>query len=74
MSIDWSNFDAYSESTCYCRCMAIFRSHARFVANPEPGLVSRKPCPKCGSTDHLFRVSSDQETEVLSPGDVEKIT
>jgi hypothetical protein len=46
--IDWSAFDEYPKSTCTCVCDCVYRSHAKYVT--DQGLVSRKPCPSCGST------------------------
>lgn len=56
--IDWSVFDKYPESDCYCLCGVIFRSHGKFII--PTGLISRKPCPVCGKND-LSRISSDPE-------------
>lgn len=59
--IDWSIIDAngYPEHTCTCVCQTEFRSHAKFVVGQ--GLVSRKPCPRCGSTAPQ-RALGDPET------------
>lgn len=56
--IDWTVHDKYPEMTCSCVCQAIFRSHAKFVV--EQGLISRKPCPRCGN-NLLNCASSDPE-------------
>ena len=63
-AIDWSVIEKYPENTCTCRCGKDFRSHAKFDMS-LPGLVSRKPCPGCGSYRNLFRASSDPETMTL---------
>ncbi len=62
--VDWTVFDQYPESTCYCNCDAIFRSHAKIVMSIRRS-VSRKPCPDCGKNDNLRRVSSDPETYII---------
>lgn len=61
---DWSAVDDnhYPEHTCTCRCGTDFRSHAKFVVGF--GLVSRKACPRCGSTEPR-RAASDPETFAL---------
>jgi hypothetical protein len=60
--IDWTVLDEYPENTCYCWCETVFRSHAKFVLKPEPGMRTRKPCPKCARDDNCRRISSDPET------------
>lgn len=65
MSIDWSAFDKFPQDTCYCRCGTAFRSHGKFVMAPSPGIVSREPCPSCGKTDDIAKVSSDPELYTL---------
>lgn len=63
---DWSKFDTFPESTCYCRCGAVFRSHGRAAMTPPPPhAVSRKPCPKCGKSDDITRIQSDPESMTL---------
>lgn len=59
--IDWSPFDRLPEMTCYCRCGAVFRSHAKVALN-VPGLVTRLACPACDKDNDCRRVSSDPET------------
>lgn len=60
--IDWSHFDKYPENTLTCDCGTEFRSHSKFVTEPEPHIESRKPCPNCKRHDHIRRASSDPET------------
>lgn len=64
-AIDWRAFDAHPESTCFCRCEAVYRSHAKIVMEPSPHVVARKACPACGRTDNLRRVSSDREVMTI---------
>ena len=52
-NIDWAPFDKDTENECECMCGAVFRSHSKFVA--ADGIVSRKPCPACGT--HSLRAS-----------------
>ena len=67
MQIDWSVFDEFPESTCYCRCGRVFRSHSKGVVikNKDNGhsftVLTRKKCPVCGRNDSTYRVSSDPE-------------
>ena len=56
---EWAGHDQFSESTCFCRCGAVFRSHSRY--SMVKGLISRKPCPTCGETTTLVKASSDPE-------------
>lgn len=67
--IDWTKFNKYPESTCYCRCEAVYRSHAKFDMT-KPGLVTRKPCPACGSTENCRRVSDDPERVTIGSHEV----
>ncbi len=65
--IDWTVFDQWSESTCECHCGTVFRSHSKTVATGATApahleIRSRKPCPGCGQSNALRRVSSDPET------------
>ena len=60
MSVDWSVFDKYSESTCYCRCGCVFQSHSKIDMELRRS-IARKPCPECGKNDDLRRVSSGPE-------------
>lgn len=62
--IDWSPFDALPESTCECRCGAVWRSHAKTVVAPLPSwtgscVVARKSCPGCGRDDDLRSAQPD---------------
>lgn len=62
--INWSVFNNDPENNCYCRCGAIFRSHAKFVGVLGK-MVARKPCPACGKNDDMQRVSSDPESFII---------
>lgn len=58
--IEWSPHDAFPEMTCTCsNCLHVFSSHAAFIT--DQGLVSRKPCPKCGG-HKLNRASSEPKS------------
>ncbi len=63
----WQKQDEFPESTCYCRCGAVYRSHSKVVNTPSGFvIVSRKPCPECGRDEgNLRRVSSDPEIMTL---------
>jgi len=63
---DWSIHNEYSESTCFCQCGAIYRSHAKILMTEKPHLISRKPCPACQHTDLLTQISSDPEMYTIS--------
>jgi hypothetical protein len=67
--IDWSKHDTFPESTNTCRCGAVFRAHTKAVFDPAPGgkarIVSRKPCPECGTYANLSGSSSDPETMTI---------
>ena len=64
--IDWSASDRFPESTCFCGCGAVYRSHAKTATVGETlRLVARKPCPACASGDRLVRASSDVEKVTL---------
>lgn len=58
---DWSSVDRFHESTCTCRCGAVFRAHAKCVRAPAPRLIARKRCPSCGRDDDICRISSGPE-------------
>ncbi len=61
--IDWSDFDGDAESTCYCGCGAVYRSHAKSHRQGETiTTVTRKHCPDCGSHTDCRRISSDPES------------
>ena len=60
-AIDWSRFDQYPEDTAYCACGTVWRTHGKFVYEPAPHVEARKPCPGCGKTDKVRRLSSDPE-------------
>jgi len=66
--IDWAVFDKYPENTCYCRCDAVFRSHAKSVIMPDESLqmITRSPCPNCGKNDDCWRISGDPETFMVN--------
>jgi hypothetical protein len=60
-ALDWREHLKYPECTCICfACKHVFRSHARGVT-PSMMLLTRKPCPACGS-HRAARVTSDEET------------
>jgi hypothetical protein len=59
--IDWLIFDKYPESTCRCACEKMYRSHSKFIfEDGKPRVISRKPCPDCGS-DNPLAVYGDRE-------------
>lgn len=71
-SIDWTIFDGDPEGNVTCACMYAdlkdgdfvpsFRSHYKFVRTETfAGVVTRKPCPKCGSHTNVSRVRGDWE-------------
>ncbi len=59
--IDWSVFDGDPENTIECHCGAVFRSHSKYAGKPISRMISKKPCPKCGTNYRLRRISSDPE-------------
>jgi hypothetical protein len=67
--IDWSAFNRFPESTCYCGCGAVYRSHSKIAtvggAIASLKLVVRTPCPACKSSDRIYRASSDVEKVTL---------
>lgn len=65
MAIDWSRFGDEITQTCFCRCGAEFRSHAKIDMTVRKS-VSKDPCPGCEDHDNLRRVSSDPESWSLS--------
>ena len=64
-TIDWSIFNGDPEATCYCRCGAVFRSHAKGIYRVGYRSVTRKHCPKCGQNDNCNRISFDPESFTL---------
>ena len=58
-NIDWSPHDKYSEAEIECACSSRFRSHNTFRVGL--GIVTRKPCPACGSTTGMLASRSDWE-------------
>lgn len=58
--IDWSEIEKYPEQIIDCRCGATFPSHAKFVGVISR-MVSRKPCPSCGTRTNFRKVSSGWE-------------
>lgn len=64
--IDWSVFERFEQNTCECRCGTEYRSHSK-VVNTADGMkvFTRKPCPNCGASDRLRRVSSPAERQTL---------
>lgn len=64
--VDWAPFDPHPESICYCKCDAVFLSHAKIVG-VAGGLriIARKHCPVCKSRTSLVRVSSPREKMTL---------
>jgi hypothetical protein len=60
---EWATFDKWPEDTCYCRCGAVFYSHARSaMVGGQVEMRSRKSCPGCGRCNDLFRISGDFES------------
>lgn len=53
--IDWSVFDKDLPDQVECRCGAVFPSHTKFVGMPLNKVISRVPCPACGTRSN-FRV------------------
>ena len=60
--IDWSVFDGDPKATCYCRCGAVFHSHAKGIYKPPYRSVTRECCPQCGQNDNCNRISFEPET------------
>lgn len=66
---NWTGHDAYSEEECDCRtCGHTFGSHAKF-SGALIALVSRKPCPNCGSHE-LSRIGGEWEHQTIEKKDV----
>ena len=63
---DWSGREKYSPNTITCACGQMFRSHDRFGA--DIGIVSQRPCPKCGATTGHRKTSSDPESMTIRGG------
>jgi len=59
IEIDWSVHDRYPENTLTCACGEMFRSHSKAIVGV--GIVSRKPCPRCGETQSIRSARSDPE-------------
>lgn len=55
---DWSKI---SSASCFCRCGREFRAKAQIDMERRRS-VSEIPCPGCGKTDDLWKVSGDPET------------
>lgn len=70
--INWTASDKYPEDTCRCRCGAVWASHAKFVFDPAPGLVTRRPCPACGRNDQCVSVRGGTEAMSFGAEDVKK--
>jgi hypothetical protein len=67
VTIDWTPFDALSEYTNTCRCGTVFRSHVKTVnVGGMFRTIARKPCPRCGASDNVWRSSSDVETMTIT--------
>lgn len=61
-AVDWSKFDGPPSQTCYCRCGGVYRSHAKTTRLGESlTIVSKDPCPDCGSHTDLRKVEGDPE-------------
>lgn len=75
IAIGWKHFDKFPENTIFCRCGAVFRSHSKAVmAEGGMNLVSRKPCPSCGSSSNVWKAASDPETHSIGIGDRGSVT
>ena len=70
-TIDWSALDRYTEDTCECHCGATYRSHAKY-SMADNGIVSRRPCPNCGSDRNLRKVSHGSEVFTIGADDIDK--
>ncbi len=67
MDIDWSEFDGIPEHSLGCCCGTSFRGHAKVIYEGEHrGVYSRVPCPACGRSDQIKRISSDPEYQVIN--------
>jgi len=61
---DWSHFKGPVSQTVYCRCDAVFRSHAKMDMELRC-TISKDPCPGCGLRTDARSVSGDPETQTL---------
>jgi hypothetical protein len=60
--IDWSAFGPTVQTTCFCRCGILFRSHAKAAKVGDRFLlVTQRPCPNCGRRDNCSRAGTDPE-------------
>ena len=57
---DWSKIEQYPKQTIECRCGAVFRAHARYSLI-EGSVVTKEPCPGCGSFNTVRAARSDPE-------------
>ena len=65
-SIDWSEFDKYSMNTIDCFCEAIYKSHCKGInIDRDYIVITREPCPSCGSQYNVKRAQSEPELWVL---------
>lgn len=59
--IDWSKFEGDPEPLLSCRCGARYRSYVKANYRAGLGLTPQKPCPECGRSDNIWRVSHGPE-------------
>lgn len=64
VNIDWGMFKEESDTTCYCRCGKIFRSHAMYAKDLQK-VISKDKCPSCLKNDNCWRYQSDPESLTL---------
>lgn len=64
-TIDWTPF-TWEPDEIYCRCDTIFRSHGKVhLVEGHLQLVSKDPCPNCGSHTSAHRMSGAPHTQTL---------
>lgn len=68
MAVDWTKCKKEVTTTCMCMCNTEFRSHGR-VDYETLKLVSKNPCPNCGSSTNLRRISEDPEKWTIETSD-----
>lgn len=66
---DWSAIGRFNEHKNTCRCGAVYSSHVKY-SFAFTCLITRKPCPQCGSDRDIRKSEQGPDVETLHPDDV----
>lgn len=72
--IDWTPFAKYEPNYIRCSCGGEFRSHVKGIMHEDSFIVvTRTPCPDCGSNSNVRQATSPRESYGINREDIRDV-